>query len=259
MTTIGYQASSLKDYLTTASDVLSTFAKLKDIGYRHLQLQWIHPDVPFESVKEALQETGLTCIATQDSFSNVKNNLDLYITMNKVWNSPSLCVSTIPESQMNPEGIQAFCTDMVHMSKVLENHGIQLTYHPVSFNFAKVRGVSAVDLVMEMLPEDIGLVFCIYHAVKAEIDPVGLLERYKGRIQICHIKDSAVFSDDKEYLVPAGQGQIRWPLIFEACRRTGVQWGLAEQESFRKDAFVCARESFEYIISKGIKSPLSED
>lgn len=255
MTTLGYQASSLKDYLTTFSGVLSTFRKLKDIGYRHLQLQWIHPDVHIESVKEALQETGLTCIATQDSFSNVKNNLDLYITMNKLWNSPSLCVSTIPENQMNQEGLQAFCTDMVHMSKILNDQGIELTYHPIMFNFSKIDGVSAVDQVMEMLPEEIGLVLCIYHAVKAGVDPIELLERYKGRIQISHIKDSAVFPNDKEYLVPIGQGQINWVPIFETCKRTGVQWALAEQENFRKDAFGCARESFEYIISKGIKSP----
>lgn len=259
MTIAGYQASSLKEYLTTASDVLTTFDKLRKIGYRHLQLQWIHPDVPFESVKEALDETGLTCIATQDSFSNVSSHLDRFITMNKTWSSSVLCVSTIPETLMNVEGLTEFCNEMVYMANILIEHGIRLTFHPVGFNFKKINGVCAVDRVMEMLPEEIGLTFCVYHAVKSGEDPIRILKQYQGRIEICHIKDYAVLPDGSEILVPAGQGKIHWPPILECLNQTGVPWALAEQESHQKDAFVCAKESFEYIINNGIKSPLSID
>lgn len=255
ITSLGYQASSLKAYLSTPDDLMATFCKLKDIGYRHLQLQWIDPAVPLEFTAEALQKTGLTCIATQASYEEVRDNLDYYVKMNRLWGSKSLCVSTLPRDQMTPDGIMYFCTEMSRMAQVLGEQGISLSFHPLWFNFEKVNGVRALDTIMEKLHKEVNLTLCVYHAVRAGEDPITLLERYSGRVEICHFKDYAVFPDGKEYLVPVGQGQIDWPPIFKACHRTGVKWGLAEQESWKKDAFVCARESFNYISGCGITCP----
>lgn len=255
MTVLGYQASSLKAYLSTPDDLLATFRKLRNIGYRYLQLQWIGPNVPLKFTAEALRETGLTCVATQDGFDEVRNNLDHYVTMNRVWGSKSLCVSTVPRDQMTPDGIKRFCAEMSRMAQALDEYGISLTFHPLGFNFGPVDGVCALDTIMETLSPKVGLTLCVYHAVRAGVDPVKLLERYSGRIKICHFKDFAVFPDGKEYLVPLGQGRIDWPPIFEACHRTGVKWGLVEQENWQKDAFTCAKESFDYISARGIVCP----
>ncbi|WP_438349156.1 sugar phosphate isomerase/epimerase family protein [Paenibacillus sp. FA6] len=252
MTLLGFQASSLKPYLTTPNDLLATFHKLRDIGYRHLQLQWIDPSIPLEFTAEALQETGLTCIATQDDFVQVRDNLDYYVKMNQLWSSKSLCISTIPKEQMTREGLKAFAAEMLRISQVLGEQGISLTFHPLWFNFESVSGISAVDMIMALFPHEIGLTLCVMQAVRAGNDPIALLEKYRGRVEICHFKDFVVFPDGNEYLVPVGQGKIDWPPIFEACHRTGVKWGLTEQENWQKDAFVCAKESFDYISKYGI-------
>jgi sugar phosphate isomerase/epimerase len=255
MTSLGYQASSLKAYMTTSQDLRDTFRKLRDIGYRHLQLQWIDPAVPLEYTAEALQETGLCCIATQEGFLKVRDHLDYYIEMNRLWGSPSLCISTIPREWMTEEGLSRFAAEMGRIARILSDQGISLTFHPVSFNFEAVGGRSAMDAVMGLLPREVGLTLCVLQAVRGGQDPIALLERYRGRVEICHFKDAAVFPDGKEYLVPVGQGRIDWPPIFEVCQRTGVKWGLAEQESWLKDAFICARESFDYISGCGITCP----
>lgn len=252
MTSLGFQASSLKPYLTTQKDLLYAFHRLSDMGYKYLQLQWIDAAVPLEYTAQALQETGLTCIATQDGFEAVRDNFDYYLRMNTLWGSKSLCVSAIPKEQMSPEGLVAFAAQMKSFAKALGKQNLSLTFHPLSYNFRPVNGISALDTVMELMPREVGLTFCIMQAVQAGIDPVSILERYRGRIEICHFKDYVISPDGKTYLTPVGQGQIDWPPIFEACRRTGVAWGLAEQESWQKDAFDCARESFDYISSHGI-------
>jgi sugar phosphate isomerase/epimerase len=249
MTSIGYQVSSLKDYLTTPESVFCTFRRLKEIGYRYVQLQWIHPDVPMESVKEALDETGLVCIATQDGFQEVRKDLDRFIAMNRIWNSSTLCISTVPKDMMTEDGIEFFCTEMKRIAMLLKEKGIGLTFHPLWYNFDLVNGIRAIDKIMEDLPDEIGLTLCIYHAVKAGADPVSVLERYMGRIHICHFKDYTVFPDGSEHLVPVGQGKIDWPIVFNACIETGVMYGLSEQESHLKDPFLCAKESLDYILS----------
>ena len=255
MTYLGYQASSLKAYLTTLEDVLSTFRRLRGMGYRHLQLQWIDQAVPLEYTADALRETGLTCIATQDSFREVRDHLDYFVKMNRLWGSKSLCISTLTQEQMTPEGLRDFAAEMGRIARTLGEQGISLTFHPLWYNFQPGDGASAVDKIMDLLPQDVGLTLCVYHAMRAGQDPVALLERYSGRVEICHFKDSVLLPDGKEVLVPVGQGRIDWPPVFAACHRTGVKWGLAEQESWQKDAFVCAKESLDYISECGITCP----
>lgn len=253
MTHLGYQASSLKPHLTTPDSLRASFHKLHDIGYKHLQLQWIDPAVPLETTAEILKEIGLECIATQDKFEVIEKDFDYFLQMNRLWSSPSLCISTIPRERMTPDGLKWFASELHRMAKTLAAHGIGLSFHPVAFNYEQVDGVCAVDALMELLSPEIRLTLCVMHAIQSGVDPIALLERYGSRIDVCHFKDFARFPDGKEYLVPVGQGEIDWPPIFDACHQAGVKWGLAEQETWQKDAFVCAKESYDFITAHGIK------
>jgi len=254
MTSLGFQVSSLKPFLTTPRDVLTTFHKLYDIGYRELQIQWISPDVPDEFVLDALQETELACVATQDYYHIVRDNFDRFIYMNKLWSSRYLTVSRIPREYMSGEGLKAFSRELCRIADALRDNGIILTFHPVAADFAAVEGRNAVEWLLEYLPNDVQLTMCIYHVVKAGLNPLEMLERYRGRVDLVHFKDSVVLQDGSENLMPIGQGRIEWDQIFKACHETGVKWGFVEQENWQKDAFVCAKESYDYVTSHGIVS-----
>lgn len=256
MTALGYQASSLKPYLTTPDGVLNTFRKLHDIGYRHVQLQWIDKSVPLEATRDALQQTGLTCIGTQDAMDAVLADTGYYVRMNQLWGSPTTCVSSFPRDRMTREGIRAFLDDLAALEQRLSGEGIQLTFHPLWHNYACAEGIDLLDAVAQAAQGRIGLTLCVHHIARAGLSPVAVLQRYQGRVDICHFKDSALFPDGREHLVPVGQGRIDWPPVFDACHETGVRWGLVEQESWQKDAFDCAREAYEYISAQGIKTPL---
>lgn len=252
MTKIGFQVSSLKPHLTTPKDVVHSFRKLHDIGYRVLQMQWISFDVPDEFVAEALQETHLTCISVQDKYAAVKENFERFIRQNEMWNSKYMCISGIPNENLSMDGLKQYSAELCRIADIYRERGIILTFHPVGSDYSLVEGIPAVIRLLDSLPDDIQLTLDIYHAVKSGIDPVVLLERYKGRIDMVHFKDSALAPDGDENLTPIGQGRINWPPIFAACRKTGVKWGFAEQETWQKDAFICAEESYKYITSHGI-------
>lgn len=255
MTYLGYQVCSMKTYLSNPCELLSFFRKLRDIGYRHVLLQCVEPSAPLQYIAEALQETGLTCIATQDSFRGVWTNLDYYIKMNKCWGSKTLCVGSIPREKMTMQGLAEFAAEMRRISQSLGEHGISLTFYPPASNFALIDGVSAVDTVMRLFSKDIRLTLCIMQALGSGFNPVGLLERYSGRIDICRFQNAKVFSEGRTSLVPFGQDRIDWIPVFEACHRTGVKWGLMAQENWQEDVLVCAKESYDYISSRGISSP----
>lgn len=254
MTKLGYQLSSLKPYLTTREGLLTACQKLYDIGYRDLQLQWIDPTVAPADVREVLAISGMNSIATQEYFENIWAHIEDFISFNQLTGSPSITVSRIPQDMMTLEGLEKFAGMMATLTERFEAAGISLDFHPIAENFEAVAGVSAVFRVMDLMPESAGLTFCVMQAVRAGLDPVDMIHRYQGRIEICHFKDYLETEDGQVVLTPLGQGSIDWPPILEACRETGVQWVLAEQESWQKDAFVCAAESYTYLSELGLRA-----
>lgn len=252
MTTIGYQVSSLKPLLTTPEEVLTAFRRLHEIGYRDLQIQWISPEVPDEFVAEALQETRLTCISTQDKYITIQANFDRFVRQNELWNSKYMCVSGIPKEYMSKDGLKQYAEKLRNMADVYKEKEVLLAFHPVHTDYSDIEGRSAVDRLMDHLPDDIQLTICLYHTVKAALDPIKYIKDYSGRADMVHFKNSILLPNGEEALMPIGQGSIQWSEIFEACRNADVKWGFVEQESWQKDAFLCAQESYDYVTSHGI-------
>ena len=132
MTRIGIQISSVRQYLQAPEDVLASLRKVSQIGYRIIQVQWIAPAVPAEFIRDALQETQLTCVGTQDYYEVVTANLDGFIRMNDLWGSANVCVSGIPERGRSYEGCLAFAQECNQLSEKLERQGMVLSFHPRS-------------------------------------------------------------------------------------------------------------------------------
>lgn len=78
----GVQVSSLKPLLMTASQVQEAFSRLKALGCKTVQLQWIDPSVPAEEIAKALQENGITSVSIQDFYDLVLENLTYYTHLN---------------------------------------------------------------------------------------------------------------------------------------------------------------------------------
>lgn len=96
MTKAGAQLSSLRAYLQTPQQMEETFEKLKEIGYRIVQVQWINPQIPPETVADTLRRTGLISVSTQDYYQEVRDNLAPVLRLHDLCGSKNICVSGIP-------------------------------------------------------------------------------------------------------------------------------------------------------------------
>lgn len=255
MTALGYQISSLKPLLRSEEEVRTAMRRLRDIGYHVLQIQWISPDVPDEAVAEALKDNGMRCIGVQDRYPAIREGFERFLRQNRLFGGGDLCISGIPPECFNEEGLSRYAAELSTMEKRVQAEGMRFSFHPIWSDYAAAGGVPAVERLLDMLP-DMQLTLCIRHTVKAGLDPIALLERYRGRISIVHCKDYTLSSNGEEIMVPTGQGEIDWPPILAACGRTGVRWALAEQERWEKDPFLCAQESREYLLKNGITEAL---
>lgn len=252
MTRAGIQISSVRKYLQTAEDVLRSFRKVSDIGYRYIQIQWISPEVPMEFVRDALIETRLECVGTQDYTEVVMRQLDEVIKMNELWGGSYVCVSGIPERYRSYEGCLEFSKELNGLSEKLEKKGKVLNFHPRANDVIHFDTKNSLDIILENSRGPCQFLLDVYHLVKAGLDAVDWIYKVRGRNDLIHFKDMKLNPDGREALAPVGQGRIRWEEIFKACEETGVRYGFAEQETWEKDPFECLRESYEYMVANGI-------
>ena len=250
MTKIGVQISSVKIYLQTPGDVLESFLKCAKIGYGYIQIQWIAPGIPHEAIRDALLESGLECVGTQESYREVFPNVKKYIKMNQMWGGKYVCTSAT--GMGNSFGSVGECLDAAKqfnkMAEHLKNEGLKFAFHPHNAHIVEIDGRTSLDIVMENTSDDVQFNLDMYHIKTSGNDPVEWLRKTAGRTDLTHFKDYKKIGS-RVVLCPVGQGVIEWADIYRACSETGVKYCFAEQEEWEKDAFECLAESYRYIKS----------
>lgn len=254
MVTAGAQVSSLKAYLQTPQQMEETFEKLRNIGYRIVQLQWINPSIPPERIAAALQRTGLVSVSTQDYYQEVLEHLLSILELHDLCGSKNICVSGIPQQFLSKEGCLFFARELTGLANRMEALGKVVSFHPRVQEYSSFDGRSAVEILMENTPTFFQLGLDMYHLIKAGQDPEEWLHRYQGRIEFVHFKDYSLSADGEEQLVPVGQGVIDWKPVIRACKETGVKWIFVEQERWEKDAFLCMAESLAFLQKMGVEN-----
>lgn len=237
----GIQVSSLKPQLMTAEQVRAAFFKMKELGCNVVQLQWIDPSVPVQHIAQVLADSGIISVSVQDFYDTVLENFDYYATLNSATGGTWLCVSRIPERLKSPEGLKLYIEELRHMQQQLDPLGQKLCFHPVSADFTAVPGISAVEYLLEHMPE---LMLCLdlYHLNRSCSDMPAFIRRYSHRICMVHFKDAI-----GETLTPAGQGDTDWTGVVPACLDANIPYAFVEQERWTKDPYDCLKEAMTWL------------
>ncbi|MNC41164.1 Xylose isomerase-like TIM barrel [compost metagenome] len=108
-------------------------------------------------------------------------------------------------------------------------------------------GVTGLEvLLQEADPEAFGFELDLYWVQAGGGSPVDWIHRVKDRMKVVHLKDMAVVSRKAEF-AEIGQGNMNYPAIIEACRETGVEWFVVEQDVCRRDPFESLEISLKYL------------
>lgn len=244
----GIQVSSLKPLLMTAEQVRTAFSKMKALGCKTVQLQWIDPSVPVDVIAQVLKENSITSVSVQDFYNLVQENPDYYIRLNAATGGTWLCVSRIPERLKSPEGLDAYIAELQAMQDQLTPLGQKLCFHPVSGDFTAISGMNAVEHLLDHMPE-LDICLDLYHLNRNCTDMSGFIRHYGNRICMVHFKDAT-----GDTLVPAGQGDTNWNGVVDACLEVGVPYAFVEQERWNRDPYDCLKEAMDWLnqeICKG--------
>ncbi|MDO3410951.1 sugar phosphate isomerase/epimerase [Saccharibacillus sp. CPCC 101409] len=246
--TIAAQMYTFREQAQTEKDLASTFARLKEIGYEAVQVSGIGP-IDHRTVKKLADQNGLAICATHIPFDRLTGELEAVAEQHKLWDCKYVGLGMAPESyRTSEEGYRKFAQEASEIGlRLKRDYGLQFVYHNHQVEFEKFGGRTGMDILLEESdPEGFGFELDMYWVQAGGGDPAQWAHKVEGRMQVVHLKDMEIV-DGKPVFAEIGQGNMNTPAIIEACRATGVEWYVVEQDICRRDPFESVTMSLDYL------------
>ncbi|QSF47306.1 sugar phosphate isomerase/epimerase family protein [Paenibacillus tianjinensis] len=247
-TTIAAQMYTLREFTQTPEGLRDAFQKLKEIGYQAVQISGIGKIDP-QLVKQYADEAGLVICATHISWDRLVNDLDALAAEHKLWNCKYIGLGAMPvEYQNSLEGYRTFARLASEIARTLhKEHGLQFIYHNHDFEFERVDGITGIEVLLEESDvKALGFELDLYWVQAGGGSPVDWIHKVQGRMQVVHLKDMEIVGR-KQVFAEIGEGNMNYKNIIQACRETGVEWYVVEQDVCRRDPFESLAISLNYL------------
>ncbi|GIO13095.1 xylose isomerase [Cohnella xylanilytica] len=235
---IGAQLYTVREFTKTPESLKETLLRVKEIGYAAVQVSAIGPIRP-EVVKELADEAGLAICATHVGFDRLRGQLDEVVREHKLWNCRYVGLGSMPpEYRDSKEGYEKFVRETAPIARRLHEEGLQFVYHNHRFEFARIDGTrTGMDILLEDTdPDAFGIELDVYWAQAGGGSPDVWVRKVKGRMAVVHLKDMEIVKD-QAVTAELGEGNMDVSGIVRACRDTGVEWYVVEQDDCRRDPF----------------------
>lgn len=253
---IAVQLYTLREYLKTPEQIAETLKKVAALGYKAVEAAGVGEIDPKE-FKELADREGLTICATHTPYEDLKNRMDAVIERHQLWGCQYVGLGGLPnEYRDNKEGYIQFAKEANEFGKQLSAAGLVFNYHNHDFEFVKFEGKTAMDDLIEHTdPESVNFELDVYWAQAGGADPIEWIRKLKGRIKTVHLKDMIVTPQREQRFAELGEGNMNFKGILEACRETGVEWGVVEQdETYERNPFDSLQISLDYLKNMGIQA-----
>jgi sugar phosphate isomerase/epimerase len=240
---IGAQLYTVRDYTQTVQGFTETIKKVAGIGYKYVQISGIGP-IPAQQVADICAAHGVQIVITHTPPPRVKDDTQAVIEEHRIMGANYIGIGAMPgEYERSTEGIKRFIADFTPAAEQIAQAGMMFMYHNHAFEFEKHDGKRMIEYLMEGLPKA-GFTLDTYWVQYAGAAPVAWIRKLKNRVPCVHFKDMA-FVKDQQRMCEVGEGNLHWPIIFNACNEAGVEYALVEQdECYGADPFECLRTSF---------------
>ena len=252
--TIAAQLYTLRDFLKTPEDLAVTFSKVKKMGYNAIQVSGIGP-IDFGFVKEIADKEDLKICVTHIGFDRLKNDMAGVINQHKLWDCKYVGIGSMPdEYRVDRASLTRFAKEASEYGKVLLDNDLQLIYHNHNFEFKKFDGITGMDILFEESDtKAFNFEIDTYWVQAGGANPVDLINKMKGRMNIVHFKDMVIGKDNQMEMAEIGEGNLNFKDIIKACNDIGVDWCPIEQDVCQRDPFESLKISHDNLLKLGCK------
>ena len=254
------------------ANLYGTLKKIKAMGYDGVELAGTYGHKS-EEIREMCADIGLVPLSAHvpyvDLVADPENTLKKYTDIGC---SYVVVPYLMPEHRPDSDQFDEVIKNIRMIGEVANKMGLVLLYHNHDFEFMKLNGKYALDVLYDTVPAEYlqtELDMCWVN-VGGE-DPAEYLLKYSGRSPVLHLKDFVgEKSDDMYELIgidkkaparpanfafrPVGYGKQDFPKILAAAEKAGVQWVVVEQDNPTEEntPLECAEMSRNYLKTLGL-------
>ena len=268
---VGIQLYGVRNSM--AEDFEGTIRQIAEMGYEYVEFAGYHGRSS-EQIKEILNKYNLKCISVHQGLDFFDENPDEKCEFLKNF---GVKYNVIPWYEKTKLAGSAEWEETKRKfnaaADLFKKHGMLLGYHNHEFEFEKTDGKYRHDYIFEAVPEDkifpeLDTCWVRY----AGLDPVEMIKKYRGRVDVVHLKDFVCkkFAGGPAYDLidangndsgkaktkeetgfefrPLGQGIQNFEAILSACEECGTETVIVEQDhTYGMTELEAARISREYL------------
>lgn len=253
-TKIAVTLFNLREHCKTLSDLSATLARVKEIGYEAVQISGVGP-IPPEDIRKCLDDNGIYCCATHESFDDFKNDCAKMIERMKILGCDFTAIGGAGKSYNRRGGAVDLAADLNKVGEQLKAGGIRFGYHNHHGEFQHYEEKSFMEILVEKTsPEDVCFEIDVHWVQRGGGSPASWIRRVAGRIPVAHFKDYSIVESEPVF-VEIGEGNLEWPEILKACDYADTRWYVVEQDlpAGDRDIFASMAISFNNMKSMGIR------
>jgi sugar phosphate isomerase/epimerase len=249
-------------------DIPGTLKKIKNLGINYVE----GFDAPYivgnpDEFKAQLDAAGLKMFALHwNNLNDWRKDPAVIIETAKKLGAHYTGIAWLKESKADTVTLQVVNEAADILTKTCpqaQAAGLQLYYHIHGYELQPMGDqktffdsfVSRIDYNCVRLEMD---VFWVTYAGQ---DPVKFMEKYRGGVELLHIKNMAdnvatgVFTGadfmpsdmPANYWVPLGKGKIDYKSVFQKGKDIGVKWYILEMDKYDGDVYAAVDSSLNYI------------
>lgn len=235
---VGLQLYSLREQF--AKDVPGTLDRVRAFDFRDVELAGTYGLTPAQ-FRSALDARGLRAVSAHFPYEQLRDDPDGAVRDAQALGLRDVGCAWVPHRDPFDE---AACREAIAVfnraGAVLAAHGLRFFWHLHGYEFQPRGAGTLVDLIMaETDPRFVNFEMDVFWMVHAGQDPLQLLQRYRGRWLLLHLKGmkattpTGLLTGHSEITnsVPLGTGRIDYLPVLRAASEAGVQLYFIEDES----------------------------
>lgn len=269
---VAVQLYSIRDDVSASLE--AALRAVKEMGYDGVEFAGLYDNDPCE-IKSLCEKYGLVPISAHVPLNDMVADPEKVIGDYAKIGVKYIAVPYLQEDRRpGTPGWEKTIEDIKRCAEVAKANGIAMLYHNHDFEFIKIDGKYALDMLYDAIPADL---------LKTELDtcwvnvagenPAAYIRKYTGRAPVVHLKDfvmagkkpdnmyeligikpeGAAASEEAFGFRPVGSGYQDMPSILAASEEAGAEWVVVEQDRPGPDKtpMESIRASREYLKTQG--------
>ncbi len=228
-----------------AKDFIGTLKKVAAVGFKGVEFAGLHGHAP-KDLRKVLDDLGLVASSAHCP-AVTKENLSESVDTARTLGYTMLISGRKADAFKTAADIARVAADYEAAAAMLPK-GMTVGYHNHAWEFDKVDGRLAMEILLEKAPSMFSQVDIYWAANFGAVDPAAFIRKHAGRIPTLHLKDGPLVKGGKHTAL--GKGKVDQAASIAAADPKRLQWVVFEMDACAGDIMTAVDESYRYLVGR---------